>query len=136
MITLQPLTTPHLPAPSLTAATLPQADLAWAEQFFISLGRELGQVERDFFVCWQTAQTEGAGQGFSPEMEAMFSRLADLNTLGGDVLHQLRPSLPLDEATVARWMSAASHVADTVSLPEGILAGQQGASAAETDWVG
>ena len=56
---------------------------------------------------WSTAQQAGLPGGqFTPELEAMFSRIANLNTLGGDVLQQLRPNLALSEATVSRWMSA------------------------------
>ena len=56
---------------------------------------------------WSEAQQQGLASGqFTPELEAMFSRIADLNTLGGDVLQQLRPNLALSEATVSRWMSA------------------------------
>ena len=85
----------------------PQADLNWAEQFFTQLGRELGQLEQDFMQQWSTAQQAGLPGGqFTPELEAMFSRIANLNTLGGDVLQQLRPNLALSEATVSRWMSA------------------------------
>ncbi len=93
----------------------PQADLSWAQQFFTQLGRELGQLEQDFMLRWSEAQQQGLASGqFTPELEAMFSRIADLNTLGGDVLQQLRPSLPLNEATVTRWMSAPA--ADAITL--------------------
>lgn len=85
----------------------PLADLSWAERFFTQLGRELGQLEQDFMLRWNEAQQQGLASGqFTPELEAMFSRIADLNTLGGDVLQQLRPNLPLNEATVSRWMSS------------------------------
>ncbi len=96
---------------------LPRADLAWAEQFFTSLGRELGQLEQHFMQCWNEAQQQGLPSGsFTPELEQMFSRIAGLNTLGGDVLHQLRPSLPLDEATVSRWMSSPAEAGPDIQL--------------------